>query len=70
MRRRRQQQDPPDLDENGMSSSYGRRPVIAYHQTRGNNGIVRTTDYRQKIFLVLALTVLYTAFLYRSGQLD
>lgn len=55
---------------NGGMSLYGRRPVIAYQALRNNAASLRSStanSYRNKILAVLTLTVLYTAFLYRSG---
>ena len=48
------------------------RPVIAYSRvpsgTAGGSNATRTlATYRKNIAIVIVITILYTAFLYRSG---
>jgi len=54
--------------------AYGRRNFIAYHRggVVGASGTVTApgrslASYRNKIVAILAVTVVYTAFLYKSG---
>jgi len=55
--------------------AYGRRNFIAYHRggVVGASGTVTApgrslASYRNKIVAILAVTVVYTAFLYKSGR--
>ena len=60
--------EPPPPQEQQPMAGHRRGPVLAY--SRG--GTVATSrqtlsNYKNKIFLALGATILYTAFLYRSG---
>ena len=54
-----------------LDMAYGRRNFVAYHRGGIAGSIVAPSrslaSYRNKIAAILGITVLYTAFLYRSG---
>jgi hypothetical protein len=56
-------------DTTPMVGQFRRGPVLAY---RSGGSIATTsqqrTNYKNKIILALGATILYTAFLYRSGK--
>jgi len=58
-----------DNNNSGDGMAYGRpaRPVISYPTRNNPGGRASLSSYRTKIIVILTFTVLYTAFLYRSG---
>jgi hypothetical protein len=54
-----------------VDMTYGRRNFVAYHRGGAAPSIVAPNrslaSYRNKITAILGVTVLYTAFLYKSG---
>jgi hypothetical protein len=55
-----------------MTMAYGRRNFMAYQRTGPSTppSTKSLADYRNKTITFLVATALYTAFLYRSGEIS